>query len=61
VERLVEQIDSNGGGASLSKNAGEIDGLIQTWQTRLALPHFYGNSRPSLYYLHKHESDFLQD
>ncbi len=35
--------------------------LLSRWTEQLALPHFYGTSRPSLYYLRKYETEFLAD
>jgi putative glycosyltransferase (TIGR04372 family) len=33
--------------------------LWSRWRERLSFPHFYGASKPSLYYLQKYEKDFL--
>jgi len=33
--------------------------LIEKWRLCLDLPHFYGNARPSAYYLRKYEREFL--
>jgi putative glycosyltransferase (TIGR04372 family) len=35
--------------------------LLSRWTEQLTLPHFYGTSRPSLYYLGKYETEFLAD
>ena len=37
----------------------EADTLLSRWMTQLALPHYYGTSKPSLYFLRKYEADFL--
>jgi putative glycosyltransferase (TIGR04372 family) len=37
----------------------DAKGLLLRWTTQLALPHYYGTSRPSLYYLKKYETEFL--
>jgi putative glycosyltransferase (TIGR04372 family) len=39
----------------------DADTLLSRWLTQLALPHYYGTSKPSLYFLRKYETDFLAD
>jgi putative glycosyltransferase (TIGR04372 family) len=39
----------------------DAEGLLSRWKNQLALPHYYGTSRPSLYYLKKYEQAFLAD
>jgi putative glycosyltransferase (TIGR04372 family) len=39
----------------------EVDALLSRWTSQLALPHYYGMSKPSLYYLRKYETEFLAD
>jgi putative glycosyltransferase (TIGR04372 family) len=39
----------------------DVDALIESWRRCLDLPHFYGNARPSRYYIRKYESEFLRD
>jgi putative glycosyltransferase (TIGR04372 family) len=33
--------------------------LLSRWKSQLPMPHYYGTSRPSLYYLKKYEKEFL--
>jgi putative glycosyltransferase (TIGR04372 family) len=37
----------------------EAAGFLSDWQRSLGLPHFYGNARPSLFYLQKYRMQFL--
>ncbi len=37
----------------------DAEALLSRWQDQLSLPHYYGTSRPSLYYLKKYEKEFL--
>jgi hypothetical protein len=39
----------------------DAKGLLSRWTSQLALPHYYGTSKPSLYYLRKYEAEFLAD
>jgi putative glycosyltransferase (TIGR04372 family) len=39
--------------------AAEDADLLERWRATLSLPHFYGGGLPSLYYLRKHEPEFL--
>jgi putative glycosyltransferase (TIGR04372 family) len=62
VEDLANQIAGQRGEIPFAPPGPvDLDGLIEAWRGCLGLPHFYGNARPSLYYLHKHRSEFLQD
>jgi putative glycosyltransferase (TIGR04372 family) len=44
---------------TLRPDGAEAAHLIEQWQRSLGLPHFYGNARPSLYYLQKYQEQFL--
>jgi putative glycosyltransferase (TIGR04372 family) len=37
----------------------DAEGLWSRWREKLSVPHYYGTSKPSLYYLKKHEEAFL--
>jgi putative glycosyltransferase (TIGR04372 family) len=39
----------------------DAESLLSRWKDQLALPHYYGASRPSLYYLKKYEAELLAD
>jgi putative glycosyltransferase (TIGR04372 family) len=53
VERIADAA-----GAGIADDA-EAARLLSDWQRSLGLPHFYGNARPSLHYLHKYRMQFL--
>ncbi|HLZ03221.1 MAG TPA: TIGR04372 family glycosyltransferase [Bradyrhizobium sp.] len=62
ITEVVREVDALARGQS-SEFEREVDagGLLSRWKEQLALPHYYGTSRPSLYYLRKYESEFLTD
>lgn len=39
----------------------DAEPLIVAWRRQLSLANYYGTGRPSLYYLRKHETDFLAE
>ncbi len=39
----------------------EAEDLMQRWKASLDLPYFYGNGKPSLYFIKKHEKEFLSE
>ncbi len=39
----------------------DAEALWSRWRQQLSVPYYYGASRPSLYYLRKHEATFLAD
>jgi putative glycosyltransferase (TIGR04372 family) len=48
-----------GGACRAGKIVPETARLIDRWQQSLTKPYFYGNALPSIYYLRKHENQFL--
>jgi putative glycosyltransferase (TIGR04372 family) len=49
------------GQASEFETGYEVERLIAAWRRQLSIPHYYGASRPSLYFLKKHERHFLAE
>jgi putative glycosyltransferase (TIGR04372 family) len=62
ILQAVKEVEALAGGCAAELGAGQdAEALWSRWKSQLALPHYYGTSRPSLYYLKKHEKEFLAD
>jgi putative glycosyltransferase (TIGR04372 family) len=62
VERLADRVDAHPAGCTHTQgDSDDADGVIERWRRCLGLPHFYGNARPSLYFLYRHQVQFLHD
>jgi len=60
ILETVREVDALASGHSAEfESEYETEALLSRWKDQLALPHHYGTSRPSLYYLKKYERDFL--
>jgi putative glycosyltransferase (TIGR04372 family) len=62
IRAAVAEVDALANGRS-AKVEREFDSkaLLSRWTEQLALPHYYGTGRPSLYYLKKYETELLAD
>jgi putative glycosyltransferase (TIGR04372 family) len=60
ILEAVKEVEalSNGRSADFETDY-DAAGLLSRWKRQLTLPHFYGTSRPSLWYLKKYEKEFL--
>jgi putative glycosyltransferase (TIGR04372 family) len=54
----VEEVLVSGRSAEF-KQEYDADALLSRWTQQLTSPHYYGSSRPSLYYIKKYENEFL--
>lgn len=62
IAATVKEVDALASGRSAEfEREFATKTLLSRWTKQLALPHFYGTSRPSLYYLKKYEIEFLAD
>jgi putative glycosyltransferase (TIGR04372 family) len=56
----VQEVEALASGRSAEFEADyDAAGLLSRWKGQLTLPHYYGASRPSLYYLKKYDREFL--
>jgi putative glycosyltransferase (TIGR04372 family) len=56
----VKEVDALANGRSAEFEADyDATGLLSRWKGQLSLPHYYGASRPSLYYLKKYDRELL--
>jgi putative glycosyltransferase (TIGR04372 family) len=56
----VQEVEALASGRSAEFEADyDAAGLLSRWKGQLTLPHYYGASRPSLYYLKKYAREFL--
>lgn len=57
----VKEVDllANGTPEKYALTIPGADRLLEQWRDCLGLPHFYGNATPSLYFLEKHQHEFL--
>jgi putative glycosyltransferase (TIGR04372 family) len=60
ILQAVREVDALASGRSAEFEAEyDAEALWSRWKAQLTLPHYYGTSRPSLYYLKKYEKEFL--
>lgn len=61
ILEIVKEVESlaNGDERKYASTIPDSDALMDRWVASLALPHFYGNAKPSLYFLQKHANEFL--
>ncbi|MGY4287257.1 putative glycosyltransferase (TIGR04372 family) [Bradyrhizobium sp. LM2.7] len=62
IAAAFKEVDALASGRSAEfEREFDAEPLLSRWTEQLALPHFYGTSRPSLYYLGKYETEYLAD
>ena len=59
VKEVEALVDVGAGGAPISPASSNR--VVERWRKSLALPHFYGTSQPSSYFLEKHQTKFLEE
>ncbi len=62
ILEAVKEVEAIARGRSADVEAQyDAEALWARWRQQLSVPYYYGASRPSLYYLRKHEATFLAD
>ena len=60
ILETVKEVEALARGCSVEFEADyDAAGLLSRWRRQLTVPHYYGASRPSLYYLKKYDQEFL--
>ena len=59
ILETVKEVDCIVNGGNYAENYPNSTQLIDKWQKNVGSIHYYGNSLPSLYFLSKYESEFL--